>query len=162
MRSSEVLPDAQADAASKTTTATGGKVPHMAAPPHRAGRQSRRGPELAPEQRRNRHPGQRPGQQQGRENWQLVRCSKAAMGYVDLAPSLIAKLSDAEFVHWQASAAINLPGSISKTYSSGLNGFESRCCAYGVALAVLTEIRLPDAAGKSTVWFPEGYSRRQP
>ncbi|MDE2402277.1 MAG: hypothetical protein KGL90_11490 [Burkholderiales bacterium] len=35
------------------------------------------------------------------ENWQLVRYSATAMGYVDLAPDAIAKLSDADFVHWQ-------------------------------------------------------------
>jgi hypothetical protein len=35
------------------------------------------------------------------ENWQLVRYSPAAMGYVNLASATIAKLSDADFVHWQ-------------------------------------------------------------
>jgi hypothetical protein len=35
------------------------------------------------------------------ENWQLVRYSATAMGFVDLAPNAIAKLSDADFVRWQ-------------------------------------------------------------
>lgn len=35
------------------------------------------------------------------ENWQLVRYSATAMGYIDLAPDAIVKLSDADFVHWQ-------------------------------------------------------------
>ncbi len=42
-----------------------------------------------------------------------------------------------------------------------LNGFDSRCCAYGVALAVLTEMRLPDAQGRLTLRYPEGYTRRR-
>ena len=35
------------------------------------------------------------------ENWQAVRYSASAIGYVDLAPEAIVKLSDADFVHWQ-------------------------------------------------------------
>lgn len=35
------------------------------------------------------------------ENWQLVRYSDTEIGYVDLTPNAIAKLSDADFVHWQ-------------------------------------------------------------
>lgn len=35
------------------------------------------------------------------ENWQLVRYSDTNIGYVDLAPNAIAKLSDADFVYWQ-------------------------------------------------------------
>jgi hypothetical protein len=35
------------------------------------------------------------------ENWQLVRYSATAMGYINLAPQAVAKLSDADFVHWQ-------------------------------------------------------------
>lgn len=35
------------------------------------------------------------------ENWQLVRYSADAIGYVNLAPAAIAKLSDADFPHWQ-------------------------------------------------------------
>lgn len=59
---------------------------------------------------------------------------------------------------WRASAAVNLPGAIDKLYSRALNGFDSRCCAYGVAMAVLSDARLPDAQGRATVWFPEGYA----
>jgi hypothetical protein len=35
------------------------------------------------------------------ENWQLVRYSATAVGYINLAPQAVAKLSDADFVHWQ-------------------------------------------------------------
>lgn len=35
------------------------------------------------------------------ENWQLVRYSDSALGYIDLAPNEIVKLSDADFPHWQ-------------------------------------------------------------
>jgi predicted chitinase len=35
------------------------------------------------------------------ENWQLIRYSDTAIGYIDLAPTTIAKLSDADFPHWQ-------------------------------------------------------------
>lgn len=34
------------------------------------------------------------------ENWQLIRYSETAMGYINLAPDCIAKLSDADFPHW--------------------------------------------------------------
>lgn len=34
------------------------------------------------------------------ENWQLVRYSATAIGYIDLAPDQIVKLSDADFPHW--------------------------------------------------------------
>ncbi|GAA0771432.1 hypothetical protein LRH25_14415 [Ideonella azotifigens] len=37
---------------------------------------------------------------QTRQNWQLVRYSPDAVGYIDLAPNAIAKLSDADFPHW--------------------------------------------------------------
>jgi len=61
---------------------------------------------------------------------------------------------------WQVSAAVNLPGAISRTNYHGINGFDSRCSAYGVALAVLTEMRFPDANGALTVFYPEGYTKR--
>lgn len=63
---------------------------------------------------------------------------------------------------WRASAAVNLPGAIGNAYSSALNGFDSRCCAYGVALAVLTEMRFPDAQGTLQLPYPEGYTVRRP
>lgn len=59
---------------------------------------------------------------------------------------------------WRASAAVNLPGAVNKLYSTALYGFDSRCCAYGVAMAVLTDIRFPDSRGASTMWYPEGYT----
>lgn len=62
---------------------------------------------------------------------------------------------------WRASAAINLPASVNNLYSRGLNGFDSRCCAYGVALAVLTEMRFADASGGAVLWYPDGYTRRR-
>ncbi|GIX23875.1 MAG: hypothetical protein KatS3mg122_1106 [Caldimonas sp.] len=62
---------------------------------------------------------------------------------------------------WRASAAVNLPAAVNRLYSPALNGFDSRCCAYGVALAVLTELRLPDEHGLATLWYPEGYTRRR-
>lgn len=43
---------------------------------------------------------------------------------------------------WQASAAVNLPGVISRRNYQGINGFIERCCDYGCALAVLTERKL--------------------
>lgn len=63
---------------------------------------------------------------------------------------------------WRASAAVNLPGAIQNTYSNALNGFDSRCSAYGVALAVLSEVHLPNAQGQTELQYPEGYTRRTP
>ena len=62
---------------------------------------------------------------------------------------------------WRASAAVNLPAAVNRLYSPALNGFDARCCAYGVALAVLTEMKLPDEQGRLTRWYPEGYTRRR-
>ena len=61
---------------------------------------------------------------------------------------------------WEASAAVNLPGRIGSLYHRSLNGFDSRCCAYGVAIAVLTENKFPNASGSLVVDFPEGYKHR--
>jgi hypothetical protein len=61
---------------------------------------------------------------------------------------------------WQASAAVNLPSSIANPYSAALNGFDSRCCAYGYAVAVLTEEYFPDSRGLLGLAFPEGNSPR--
>lgn len=60
---------------------------------------------------------------------------------------------------WRVSAAVNLPARINDTNYTGLNGFDSRCSAYGVALAVLTEQFFPDAQGQATLLYPEGYVR---
>lgn len=61
---------------------------------------------------------------------------------------------------WRASAAVNLPGAINNLYSNALNGFDSRCVAYGYAIATLSEIRFPNQLGQATFDFPEGYQRR--
>ena len=62
---------------------------------------------------------------------------------------------------WRASAAVNLPGAINNTYSNSLNGFDSRCCAYGVVLAVASEIRFTNAQGAQAALYPEGYTPRR-
>jgi predicted chitinase len=62
---------------------------------------------------------------------------------------------------WEASAAVNLPASIGNTYSKSLNGFDSRCCAYGYAMAVLSEMKFPNANGALELEFPEGYLPRR-
>jgi predicted chitinase len=63
---------------------------------------------------------------------------------------------------WRASAAVNLPNAVGNTYSLALNGFDSRCSAYGVALAVLTEMQFPNAEGSVQLSYPEGYTVRRP
>jgi hypothetical protein len=55
---------------------------------------------------------------------------------------------------WQASAAVNLPSKITNSHYAGLNGFDSRCCAYGYALGLLTELKFPDSKGKYILDFP--------
>jgi len=62
---------------------------------------------------------------------------------------------------WHVCAKINLPAVATRTDYSRMNGFDSRCSAYGVALAVLGEIRFPDAEGKLTIEYPEGYTPRK-
>ena len=62
---------------------------------------------------------------------------------------------------WHASAKVNLPAVINNLYSSTLNGFDQRCSAYGNCLAVLTEMKFPDATNNLTLEFPEDYPRRE-
>lgn len=62
---------------------------------------------------------------------------------------------------WRASAAVNLPAAVNRLYSPALNGFDSRCSAYAAALAVLTEMKLPDEQGRLARWYPEGCTRRR-
>ena len=62
---------------------------------------------------------------------------------------------------WKASAAVNLPSAVKHTNYSGLNGFDSRCCAYGIALAVLSEVLLPDDKGNPTLMFPNDFLPRR-
>lgn len=54
----------------------------------------------------------------------------------------------------------NLPAAINNNYSRALNGFDQRFSVYGNCLAVLTEMKFPDARNNSTLEFPEGYTRR--
>jgi hypothetical protein len=63
---------------------------------------------------------------------------------------------------WRASAAANLPNAISNQNYSGLNGFDSRCCAYGVVLAVVADFRPPNAQDVPNTPYPEGYVKRFP
>ena len=62
---------------------------------------------------------------------------------------------------WKVAAAVNLPGAIGHTNYSGLNGFNSRCSAYGVALAVLTEMNFPSDIQANALNYPEGYIPRR-
>jgi predicted chitinase len=61
---------------------------------------------------------------------------------------------------WRASAAVNLPGAINSTYH-GINGFDSRCSAYGVITAVVGDVKFPNAQGALTLSYPEGYTPRR-
>ena len=65
------------------------------------------------------------------------------------------------FAFWQASAAVNLPTQISNTQYVGLNGFDSRCCAYDYALGVLTEIKFEDSTKKCILDFPSSFPYRR-
>jgi hypothetical protein len=62
---------------------------------------------------------------------------------------------------WRASAAVNLPSRINDLYAAALNGYDARCVAYAYSLAVLSEVRFPNAAGAATLVFPEGYEYRR-
>ncbi len=62
---------------------------------------------------------------------------------------------------WRASAAVNLPSRINDLYAAALNGYDARCVAYACSLAVLSEVRFPNAAGAAAFAFPEGYEYRR-
>ena len=62
---------------------------------------------------------------------------------------------------WQASAKVNLPSAVGRTNYSGLNGFDSRCCAYGIAIAILAERLLPDEKGQTKLMFPKDFVPRR-
>ncbi len=62
---------------------------------------------------------------------------------------------------WHASAKVNLPSVINNPYSSNLSLFDQRCSVYGNCLAVLTEMKFPDATNNLILEFPEGYERRK-
>lgn len=61
---------------------------------------------------------------------------------------------------WRASAAVNLPARINNTNYRGLNGFDQRCSVYGNCLAILTEMKFPNAQNNLVLEFPEGYTKR--
>jgi hypothetical protein len=75
-----------------------------------------------------------------------------------VATNLGAKVYYRSPAFWRASAAVNLPGAVDSLYSRSLNGFDSRCCAYAVALVILTDCHLPDARGMKSISYPEGYT----
>ena len=62
---------------------------------------------------------------------------------------------------WRATAKVNLPAVIDHTYDRRLSLFDQRCSVYGNCLAVLTEMKFPDATNNLTLEFPEGYDRRE-
>ncbi|MFC0224908.1 M23 family peptidase, partial [Serratia aquatilis] len=62
---------------------------------------------------------------------------------------------------WQTSAAVNLPGRINEPHYRGLNGFDARCCAYGNAIAILTEMKFPDGNSQYTFEKPESNQLRR-
>ncbi|EDW1644221.1 M23 family metallopeptidase [Salmonella enterica subsp. enterica] len=62
---------------------------------------------------------------------------------------------------WEASAIVNLPARINNLYDSGLNGFVERCCVYGCAIALLTELKFPDESGSYVLEYPENIQLRR-
>lgn len=62
---------------------------------------------------------------------------------------------------WKASAAVNLPGRVNDTHYRGLNGFDARCCVYGSAISVLTEMKFPDGNGNFVLEIPESNQLRR-
>ncbi|WP_347116108.1 M23 family metallopeptidase [Leclercia sp. S52] len=62
---------------------------------------------------------------------------------------------------WRASAAVNLPNQVSNTEYQGLNGFDTRCCVYGSAIAVLTEQKFPDSHNNPVNEKPESDQLRR-
>ena len=62
---------------------------------------------------------------------------------------------------WHATAKVNLPAKIKDLYDRKLNGWDQRCSVYGNCLAVLTEMKFPDATNNLILEFPESYERRE-
>lgn len=62
---------------------------------------------------------------------------------------------------WRASAAVNLPSQIDNARYQGLNGFDTRCCVYGSAIAVLTEQKFPDSHNNPVNEKPESDQLRR-
>jgi hypothetical protein len=62
---------------------------------------------------------------------------------------------------WKASAAVNLPSRINDIHYRGLNGFDTRCCVYGNAISVLTEMKFPNDNRDFVLEFPESNQLRR-
>lgn len=58
------------------------------------------------------------------------------------------------------SAVVNLPSAVGQP-NRPFNGYIARCVAYGQALAVLAEVKFPDASGVPSLGFPEGRNPRR-
>lgn len=54
-----------------------------------------------------------------------------------------------------ASAVVNLPSAVGQP-NRPFNGYIARCVAYAQALAILAEVKFPDASGVPSLGFPEG------
>jgi len=59
-----------------------------------------------------------------------------------------------------ASAAVNLPAAVGDP-AKHFNGYIARCVPYAQALAVLDNLRFPDASGAHNLMFPEGRKPRR-
>jgi type VI secretion system secreted protein VgrG len=59
-----------------------------------------------------------------------------------------------------ASAIVNLPSAVGQP-NRPFNGYIARCVAYAQALAVLAEVKFPDASGGPSFGFPEGRTPRR-
>ncbi|WP_233425623.1 hypothetical protein [Paraburkholderia kururiensis] len=59
-----------------------------------------------------------------------------------------------------ASAVVNLPSAVGQP-NRPFNGYIARCVAYVQALAVLAEVKFPDASGVYSLGFPEGRAPRR-
>ncbi|WP_238392768.1 hypothetical protein [Buttiauxella sp. 3AFRM03] len=57
--------------------------------------------------------------------------------------------------------AVNLPSQIDNGRYQGLNGFDTRCCVYGSAIAVLTEQKFPDSDNNPVNEKPESDQLRR-
>lgn len=62
---------------------------------------------------------------------------------------------------WRASTAVNLSGQVNNENYQGLNDFDTRCCVYGSAIAVLTEQKFPDSHNNPVNEKPESDQLRR-
>lgn len=72
-----------------------------------------------------------------------------------------AKIYYRSMAFWNASAAVNLPARINIPGYSGLNGFDARCCVYGSAIYVLTELLFPNERQEMVLENPESNQLRR-